>query len=157
MKPLWQQKKTWRLTWNMTKQLMWENVAGKQPLHIVLSKSVAVISETIVILLVHNLSQQKRTVKIFSLIFIAKWYFFVSILARKPSTVEERSDAIVKKLEVLDQRLASKVTFCLFLLVWLNWYNNVFCNVKCWFNDELIYFRHSNLNLWSEVMELKYR
>ncbi|KAJ7377095.1 sorting nexin 25 [Desmophyllum pertusum] len=29
-------------------------------------------------------------------------------LARKPSTVEERSDAIVNKLEVLDQRLASK-------------------------------------------------
>ena len=80
----------------------------------------------------------------------------MSILARKPSTVEERSDAIVKKLEVLDQRLASKVTFCLFLLVWLNsentctdiqctntlyctYYfylvrerrNNVFCNVKC--------------------------
>ena len=44
----------------------------------------------------------------------------MSILARKPSTVEERSDAIVKKLEVLDQRLASKVMFCLFLLVWLN-------------------------------------
>ena len=44
----------------------------------------------------------------------------MSILARKPSTVEERSDAIVKKLEVLDQRLASKVTVCLFLLVWLN-------------------------------------
>ena len=33
----------------------------------------------------------------------------VNILARKPSTVEERSDAIVNKLEVLDQRLASKV------------------------------------------------
>lgn len=30
-------------------------------------------------------------------------------LARKPSTVEERSEAIVRKLEVLDQRLASKV------------------------------------------------
>ena len=34
----------------------------------------------------------------------------MNILARKPSTVEERSDAIVNKLEVLDQRLASKVT-----------------------------------------------
>ena len=32
-----------------------------------------------------------------------------NIVARKPSTVEERSDAIVNKLEVLDQRLASKV------------------------------------------------
>lgn len=30
-------------------------------------------------------------------------------LARKPSTVEEQSEAIVRKLEVLDQRLASKV------------------------------------------------
>lgn len=30
-------------------------------------------------------------------------------LARKSSTVEERSEAIVRKLEVLDQRLASKV------------------------------------------------
>ena len=30
-------------------------------------------------------------------------------LAHKPSTVEERSEAIVRKLEVLDQRLASKV------------------------------------------------
>ena len=33
----------------------------------------------------------------------------MNIIARKPSTVEERSDAIVNKLEVLDQRLASKV------------------------------------------------
>ena len=33
----------------------------------------------------------------------------VNALGRKPSTVEERSDAIVNKLEVLDQRLASKV------------------------------------------------
>lgn len=33
----------------------------------------------------------------------------MNIVARKPSTVEERSDAIVNKLEVLDQRLASKV------------------------------------------------
>lgn len=106
----------------------------------------------------------------------------MSILVRKPSTVEERSDAIVKKLEVLDQRLASKVTFVYFcwygLIVRVTCtdiqcrntlyctyyfysvrekYNNVFCDVKCWFNDELIYFRHSNLNLWSEVMELKYR
>lgn len=33
----------------------------------------------------------------------------INMLARKPSSVEEQSDAIVNKLEVLDQRLASKV------------------------------------------------
>ena len=38
-------------------------------------------------------------------------YILINVLARKPSTVEERSYAIVNKLEVLDQRLASKVTF----------------------------------------------
>ena len=35
------------------------------------------------------------------------------LIGRRPSTVEERSDAIVNKLEILDQRLASKVRFFL--------------------------------------------
>ena len=40
-----------------------------------------------------------------------KWRsVFGSLSGRKPSTVEEKSDSIADKLQVLDQRLASKVS-----------------------------------------------
>lgn len=35
----------------------------------------------------------------------------ISFPVRKPSTVEERSDSIVNQLQVLDQRLAAKVSY----------------------------------------------
>ena len=46
-------------------------------------------------------------------------------LARKSSTVEERSEAIVRKLEVLDQRLASKVMPIIKCMLWLYHSNKI--------------------------------
>ena len=55
-------------------------------------------------------------VSMYLCIYVSMKLSFICVSGRKPSSVEERSESIVNKLQVLDQRLASKVFVTLVIL-----------------------------------------